>query len=91
MSMSMDTVMQNAKILDDDKKKSDLTMSGTRMNTQPNFHQFDIHMILYMETERKKKANSKSWEDGFESEKNDGIAISIKVTMKKDSIRKSDV
>ncbi|KAI3912990.1 hypothetical protein MKW92_014419 [Papaver armeniacum] len=87
--MSVETVMKDAKILADEKKKSD--NSGTRMDTRSNFHQNsgdeeNIKMDIEggpsepsMATVGKKMEKRKSQEDGVESEQNDGIAVPIEV------------
>ncbi|RZC81101.1 hypothetical protein C5167_043677 [Papaver somniferum] len=87
--MSVETVMKDAKILADEKKKSD--MLGTRMDAQSYSHhhwgysanssevacEMDIEdgpSEPSMATVGKKKEKRKLQEDGVESEKNDGIA-----------------
>ncbi|KAI3935571.1 hypothetical protein MKW92_027293 [Papaver armeniacum] len=101
MSMSLEeTVMKNAEILADEKKKSD--MSGTRLDTPSNFPQhtgdeekvkMDIEGGASEEnkaTEGKKKEKRKLQEDGVESEQKDGTETAIEVKKKKDSVSKSD-
>ncbi|XP_026388566.1 uncharacterized protein LOC113283501 [Papaver somniferum] len=101
LSTSARDIVKKAKILEDEKKKSGMT--GTSLDTQPNFHHpscdeektnMDIEDGASEEnisTERKKKEKRKSQEDRAESEQNDGNEIAIEVKKKKDSISKSDV
>ncbi|KAI3841143.1 hypothetical protein MKX03_007871 [Papaver bracteatum] len=87
-------------ILGDEKKKTDMSESG--VEKELGFHHLsdgeetnmdieDGALEENMATERKKRENRKSQEDGVESEQNSGIEIAIEVKKKKDSISKSDV
>ncbi|MCL7046925.1 hypothetical protein MKW94_022038 [Papaver nudicaule] len=97
----MGTVSNDAMVLGDEKKKSDMPESS--IDTQSISHllrddeekaNMDIEDGVSeenMATERKKKEKRKTQEDGIESEQNDGIEIAFQVKKKKDSKSKSDV